>query len=306
MEEQNALARDAMKALEKIELAYPLDERGGNALATRLVIEEQGLEIGRLLGPPQEYVETMKRDHRASLRLTVNERVMKMVEKYPKEWPLEVAQKAQEALKALAEEIARLCVLKDKPLTGDEYTMRWIEKWNLRDSEGILHRPYGILTWTANVIVWVCFDNNYLLGRRIWAFDANKLREFAVSMMEAGALPTPGARVGTGKEATGYGFKFSREQIKPLWYADIADNDLQPENYEMVKPAMRLVAKELSAMGVRWRLATKKEDQGGTDLVGNDDEGKPYNVEVKSRATYQVHDDLYLQVCETNSLKLWK
>jgi hypothetical protein len=48
-QERTRLAREAIALLEKIEKEYPTDIRGGATMAARLVIEEQLLEINRLI-----------------------------------------------------------------------------------------------------------------------------------------------------------------------------------------------------------------------------------------------------------------
>lgn len=185
---------------------------------------------------------------------------------------------------------------------GKELTRRWIEENNIKDAAGTLHKPHGIWTWKARLVVYVAFDDHRELGRRAWYFFTHRLQTLARSRWTAGAKIKNGSIELSSVDDTGAGYLFPPEDSgfidRDEWIPEGTKDD--------PNTAVRIVAAQIGARrGIGpIRPATRDEQNDGIDLIVSDPIRRygvdPLTVEIKSRRRHKRYDTLFLQVSETN------
>lgn len=203
-------------------------------------------------------------------------------------------------------------------MNGREKTERWIETWKVRDDGGNPHRPHGVWTTAALLMVYVTFDRHRRVGQKAIYFFTRSLQILAD--LKAGQEPVYGSREGNRHGATGAGYLFrplgggpddpSPDSLmlrthRGAWTFVDRIEPIAERGRDDSERAVEVVAGQLSARGLRPRPATVPEQKAGIDLVAADERRRygtvHLSIVVKSRTRASEYDALFLQISETNA-----
>lgn len=177
------------------------------------------------------------------------------------------------------------------PAKGLQWTCEKIFLHCLKDGNGTVHEPYGVMTWKASHYVHVCLDDHPFIGRRIhilpMAEVRSKVYEYAKCME-----PTYGTLPKSLCEKTGAGFKmgvrddgiFLLKEYKGKNISDLAVDAFCDYLISINRP---------------FRRTSRHEQLSGMDIIALDGSNESYEIKSRDRSFEHV----FVQISETNPEK---
>lgn len=179
-----------------------------------------------------------------------------------------------------------------------ELTKALIKRHGLRDTSKRWHVPSGVLTYEANYLVFVCFDDYPNIGGRIFFFTMSSVVSRIMSLVQANVIPKlatldPGSDI----RDTGAGYCL-HPYDKRLELKHVIDFDPSKlkDSHDV---AVALVTAELERQKYKWTRATLKEEYRGIDLIARK-RTEVITFEIKTRRKHQNKWRLFFQISETN------